>query len=174
MGLVGFGFLASLQMAKGVSAVAGDVAQDFPERSRSSDLRALIDSRSDLHNAIITSDTDYMLETLPYYIDNQTYLIRCHCFGNVVRFSRAGKLSTNLGEILEESRTLHKTKHVPIVILLKFRLDEIEPGKTYHYSYNWTFSASTDDIVEFKNSTKLLKSFAPTKTDESYDVYLLN
>jgi hypothetical protein len=174
VGLSGFVVIVGVQTLKGIRNVGLLLAHKEPVASRSSDLGRLIASRSDLSNATIIADPDYLVEALPYYVPNRTYLIRRHRFGNVVIFSRAGQLNTDLGEILEESRTLKKVTGAPVIILLAHKVDQLVPDRTYAESYNWTFKASADQIREFKNATKLLSQFGPTKTDETYDVYLLD
>ena len=115
-----------------------------------------------------------MVEALPYYVPNRTYLLRRHRFGNFVMFSRAGELNTNLGEILDASRILKEATGAPVIVLLLHKLDELVPDRSYPEGYNWTFKASADQIQEFKNKTKLLRQFGPAQTDESYDVYLFD
>jgi hypothetical protein len=174
VGLSGLVVLVAMQAYRGIKTVGLSLAGKELVVSRSSDLGQLISSRRDLSNAAIVAEPDYMVEALPYYVPNRTYLVRQHSFGNVVIFSRAGKLSADLGEVLEESRTLKKATGAPVIILLSHRLDQLVPDQFYAEGYNWTFKASADQIREFKNTTKLLSQFGPAKTDETYDVYLLD
>jgi len=53
------------------------------------------------------------------------------------------------------------------------RLDQITPDQPYKEGYNWTFVASAEQIRQFTEATKLLARFAPARTDESYDAYVL-
>jgi len=173
VGTVGFGALVAIQAANGLRYDILRIVQGVTPESRSADLARLIASRSDLAHATILADPDYLVEALPYYLANRTYLIRRHSFGNVVIFSRAGELTTTLGEILDDSRKLKQTTGAPVIILLMHRLDQITPDQPYKEGYNWTFVASAEQIRQFTEATKLLARFAPARTDESYDAYVL-
>jgi len=172
VGIVGFVALVAFQAITGLRHDILRIAHDSAPESRSADLARLVASRSDLANATILSDPDYLVETLPYYLPNRTYLMRRHRFGNVVIFSRSGELTTTLGEILDDSRKLKQTTGAPVVILLARRLDHITPDQPYREGYNWTFEASAEEIRQFTQATKLLANFGPAQT-ESYAVYLL-
>jgi hypothetical protein len=174
IGLSGLVVLVGIQDIKGMITVGRLLANKDLVRSRSYDLGLLLASRGDLSNATIIAAPDYMVEALPYYLPNRTYLLRRHRFGNFVMFSRAGELNTNLGEILDESRILKEVTGAPVIVLLSHKLDELVPDKSYAEGYNWTFKASAEQIQEFKNKTKLLSQFGRTQTDESYDVYLFD
>jgi hypothetical protein len=174
IGTFGFMVLIAQQTAKGIYLGFLRVAHLAPVESRSADLGKFILSRSDLANATIIADPDYLVEALPYYVSNPTYLIRKHSLGRFVIFSRTGELTTTLGEILDESRELKKTTNAPVIILLSHRLDQIIPDKIYHEGYNWSFKAGSEEIKEFIGATQRLAQFAPAVSDESYDVYLLD
>lgn len=172
-GLVGCVVLVELMAAIGIYQAVGRIARITPVESRSADLGRLITSREDLTHATILADPDYMVEALPYYIDNPLYLLRSHRIGRIVIFSRAGQLTATLGEILDAGRELRKASGRPVVILLAHRLDQIVPGQVYKEGYNWSFRASAEEIKNFTLSAKLLARFDPASTDETYDVYVL-
>jgi hypothetical protein len=169
-----FMFLVILgsQFATGLLDIHSALFGRFVE-SKSADLGRLISARDDLTNAVIVSEPEFMVEALPYYAPNRVYFIREHRFGNVVRFSRSGKLETNLGEILQTSRELQQATGSPIVIVMAHRLKRIIPNRIYKEGYNWTFSASDAQIRAFLSATILIAEFGRTKTNETYDVYLL-
>ena len=171
-GRVAFLLLLGVQSASGLNdirkALTGELVM-----SRSADLGRLIASSSDLSNAVIVGEPDFLAEPLPYYIPNRTYLVRERRFGNIVTFSKSGQIHVDLGEILRVSRELQQTTGEPIVILLSHRLDQITPGQIYLEGYNWTFRASAEQIREFLDATTMLRRFEPARSDESFDVYLL-
>ncbi|MBR1158838.1 hypothetical protein [Bradyrhizobium elkanii] len=173
IGRVSLLLVLAIQSAAGINdlrnAVTGVVA------SRSADLGRLIASRADLANAVILSEPEWLVEALPYYVKNRTYLARDHKFGSVVIFSRKGKLDSDLGETLRLARELRDTSRAPVIILLAYRLDEITPDRIYDEGKDWrTFHASAAQIRDFREATTMLRRFGPAKTDESFDVYLLN
>ena len=173
-GAIAFLVLSGFQSAHGLKDISVASLRQGPDNaSRSADLGRLIASRSDLSDAVIVGEPDYLVESLAYYIPNRTYLIREHRFGNIVRFSKSGQSDTDLGETLRVSRELQRRTESPVVILIHHRLDQITPGKTYDESYNWTFTASAEQIREFLDQTTMIRRFEPAVTDESFDVYLI-
>lgn len=173
IGRVSLLLVLAIQSTAGVNdlrnAATGVVA------SRSADLGRLIASRADLANAVILSEPEYLVEALPYYVKNRLYLARDHKFGSVVIFSRKGRMDSDLGETLRLARELRDTTGAPVIILLAYRLDEITPDRTYDEGKDWrTFRASAAQIHDFREATTMIRRFGPARTDESFDVYLLN
>ncbi|WP_050425710.1 hypothetical protein [Bradyrhizobium tropiciagri] len=173
VGRVSLLLVLAIQSAAGIndlrSAARGIVA------SRSADLGRLIASRPDLANAIILSEPEYLVEALPYYVKNPLYLARDRKLGSVVIFSRKGRMDSDLGETLRLARELRDTRGAPVIILLAYRLDEMVPDRIHDEGEDWrTFRASDAQVSDFRAATTLIRRFDPAKTDESFDVYLLN
>lgn len=173
IGRVSLLLMVAIQSAAGMNdlrnAATGVVA------SRSADLGRLIASRADLASAVILSEPEHLVEALPYYVSNRLYLARDRRFGSVVIFSRKGKMDSDLGETLRLARELRDTTGVPVIILLAYRLDEIMPDRIYDEGKDWrTFRASAAQIRDFREATTMVRRFGPARTDESFDVYLLN
>ncbi|UGY21766.1 hypothetical protein WDM22_14690 [Bradyrhizobium septentrionale] len=173
IGRVSLLLVLAIQSAAGINdlrnAATGVVA------SRSADLGRLIASRADLANAVILSEPEYLVEALPYYVKNRLYLARDHKFGSVVIFSRKGRMDSDLGETLRLAHELRNTIGAPVIILLAYRLDEITPDRIYDEGKDWrTFRASAAQIRDFRAATTMIRRFGPARTDESFDVYLLN
>ena len=120
------------------------------------------------------ADPDYLVEPLPYYIPNRTYLLREQRFGAIVRYTRNARLSLSLADILQTARQLQQSEHVPIVILLSQRLDRIAAPVSLHESYSWQLSLTPEEIFAFLSSTTLVKRFGSVAgSDETFDAYLL-
>ena len=151
-----------------------DTAAGGPPFSRVRDFSAFIGSRSDLRNAIIIAEPDFLLEALPYYIQNPTYLMREGRFGNVVKFTRKARLSIDLDDILATARALRAESGKPVLILLNERLDPSQPARIFHESYAWTLLTTPEQVHNFLTSTQFLERFAPAVSDESFDVYQLD
>lgn len=165
--------MVGLQVLLGLNKSAYAVGVGRVE-SRSADLALLIRSRPELAKATIVAEPEYLAEALPYYIDNPTYLTREHKFGTYVRFTKKGKLDTDLGETLKTSQDLHAQTGFPVVILMQHKLKKIVPDEVYREGYNWTFHASRQQIDDFLSATTLLAEFGPANYFETYDVYLLD
>jgi hypothetical protein len=141
--------------------------------SRSRDLGTVVRGRPDLKDAVILADPDYLVEALPYYLPNPTYLLREHRFGPTVLFTKDAQLKLSLAGILATARDLRDSRHQPVVILLAVHLDPLLPPHAYHESYVWELSTTPEQVRSFLDSTALLRHFGPTVSDETYDVYLL-
>jgi hypothetical protein len=165
--------LVALQLPNGFRAIA-DAALDRPPFSRSSEFAALVSRRADLQDAIVIADPDYLLEPLPYYIRNRTYLMREERFGRVVRFTKNARLSLNLDDILATAGKLRVESGKPVLILLAQRLDPARPTQLYNEGYNWELHTTPEQVRGFLASTQLIARFALAKTDESFDVYLFD
>jgi hypothetical protein len=157
----------------GVKGAIAGLAFGGPPLSRARDFSTFVSERSDLQDAIIIADPDFLLEALPYYIPNATYLIREGRFGHWVKFSKNARLSIDLDDILAAAKTLRMESGKPILILLRQKLD---PSKSqiYHEGYNWTLLTTPDQVSDFLTTTRHLVRFGPAMSDETFDVYLLD
>jgi hypothetical protein len=164
--------LVALQVPRGVLSVA-DAMLDHAPLSRSRDLAELVSHRAELQDAIIIADPDFIVESLPYYIPNRTYLMREQRFGNVVRFTQNARLSLSLDEVLATAVKLRTESGRPVLILLNQKLDPSDPARRYREGYDWEFLTTPEQVRGFLASTRLLARFGPAKEeDESFDVYL--
>jgi hypothetical protein len=168
-----FILLILLQVPTGIRQVAKSMRNGLP-MSRSRDLGALVASRSDLQQAVIIADPDYLVESLPYYMPNRTYLMREQRFGNVVRFTQKARLQLSLDDILANARSLQSETGKPVMILLTKRLDPSLPPQVYREGFNWDLVTTPSQIRTFQTSTRLIQSFPPASGDESYDVYIFD
>ncbi|MGO7423338.1 hypothetical protein ACCT09_26655, partial [Rhizobium ruizarguesonis] len=177
-GIVTFGrlcflILLALQVVSGIDKVHQAFIAEIP-LSRSKDLGAFIQSRPDLKDAVIMADPDYLVEALPYYVPNRTYLLREERFGAIVRYTRNARLSLSLADILQTAHRLQQSEHVPVVILLSQRLDQITAPVSLRESYVWRLSLTPEDISAFQSATSLVKRFGTVAgSDETFDVYVL-
>jgi hypothetical protein len=171
-GVAALTLLLSLQAMRGVSDIK-DLLHGAAPRSRSAEFAAFLKTRPDLKDAVLVADPDYLLEPLPYYLDNQTYLLRQQRYGRVVPFTMKARLNLGLDDILQAARTLHGSTGKPVVILLGYRLDSRAAVGVHPESYVWTLTVTQGGLRSFQDSTSLLRRFEPATTDESFDASLL-
>jgi hypothetical protein len=172
VGFVCFLVLLGVQATLGVADLAFAAMVGTPE-SRSRDFADLMSRRPELKDAILIGDPDYMLEPMHYYLPNPTYLVREQRYGDTVRFTRKAQLDLTLADILDKARAIRASTGRPVMILLAWRLGDMDPARVYRESYVWTFSAPGDQIERFRNATTLLAQFPKATSGESYDVYSL-
>jgi hypothetical protein len=171
----GLGMLTLVLAFQLAATVEDGVA--FVRRAPNSSVKALaelLEARS-LERATVMADPDQMVEALPYYSANPTYLARERRFGRVVPFSRAADLDLSLGELWRRASLIRACTGRPVVILLKSDLDV--PGRRNGVrtdeSYAWTFTATEDEIRAFEAGTERLARLRKATSDENYDVFLL-
>jgi hypothetical protein len=167
-----FVVLLAIQVPIGVTSVLA-ATRDGPPLSCSRDLGAFIHSRPDLKGAILIADPDFLLEALPYYVSNPTYLMREQRYGNVVVWTRQARLRLTLGDVLGTARRLQHETNKPVVILLGNPLDPLLPARVYHEAYTWEFSTTPEQELAFVGATQLIGSFPRARTNEHFDAYLL-
>jgi hypothetical protein len=143
--------------------------------SRSRDLGFLIARSSELQDAIVIADPDYLLEPLSYYVPNRTYFMRERRFGNIVVFTRKAILRLSLYDILTDARNLRTEFGKPVIILLKHRLDPSESAQVIREGYNWELSTTPEQVRTFQAATHFIERFGPVfNSDESFDVYVVD
>jgi hypothetical protein len=107
----------------------------------------------------VIGDPDYMLEPMHYYLPNPTYFVRERRYGEYVRFTRKARLELTLGDILDEARAIRATSSRPVVIVLAWRLGEMDPPRVYRESYVWTFSAPAIRSSDFGRRRRCWRNF---------------
>ena len=145
--------------------------------SASQDLARLVSSNQSLQNAIITSDRDYLLDALPYYLTNPLYFPRERKFGKYFVTTKPNPHDhISLQSILDEASILHRTYGRNIVILLGNHIDGKTPARILfegpYRTGDWTLAITPTQIQTFLRATKQIASFRRAITNEAYDVYL--
>ena len=126
-----------------------------------------------LRDAIVIAEPDYMVESLPYYINNPTYLTREMRYGNTVKFTRSARLDISLGDILNCAGELRTKTGRRVVILLAQDLTDSPNEQVVPVSYGWTFRFTSAQRATFLASTERIAQLRAAAGDENYDVYLL-
>jgi len=142
--------------------------------NRNNNVRSILAGHPELKQAVIVADPDFLLETLPYYVSNPTYLMREQRYGNVVHFTRKAQLELSLGDVLTNARRLRQATGSPVVILLSHKIDPSLAPRVYREGYNWTFTITLEQALAFQLSTRFLKHRAPAETTEEYYAYVMD
>lgn len=141
----------------------------IPE-SRVADVAAMLE-RPDLRGAIIMGDPDTMLESLPYYADNPTWLLREQRFGRVARLVSNSRSQLTLDHVLADAARLHQRTGRPIVYLSHLNLDRVKRGRA-RYMFHNVLIVTPDSVARFQGATRQIAKLRPAGTDEHYDVYV--
>jgi hypothetical protein len=143
------------------------------EMSSSKSFGEFLKGHSVYQNAILLPEPDYLIESLPYYADNDIYLARERRFGNTVSWTTQSAPQLSLGELLSTALDLQDRYHRPVLIVLgHLNADFSTPGKI-EYSYNKIFTWGMEDAKQFLESTELIADFNGAYTDENYKIYSL-
>jgi hypothetical protein len=171
-----FVLLMLLQLPYGVHKIIGIVtAPAAALDNRNHNVGSILAGHPDLKQAVVIADPDYLLETLPYYVSNPTYLMREQRYGRVVYFTRKAKLELNLGDVLANAQRLRKETGGPVVILLQQEIDPALPAQVYREGDYWKFIITPEQARAFQLSTRFLKRLsAPAESDEGYYAYVMD
>ena len=172
-GYLCFILLLSFQAAFGLSVIKPILFNTLPE-SRTRDLAALISSNPYLHDATVIGDPDFLVEALPYYLPNPTYLMHEQRYGRIVIFTSHATLKLSLSDILANANAIHARTGKPVIILLKDRLDTVTGPQRLKEGYDWILTTTPEEVQTFKSQTRLLSHFGPvTERDETFDAYVI-
>jgi hypothetical protein len=141
--------------------------------SRALDFANFVSSKPELRDAVVLASPDHNVETLHYYMDNPTYLVREHRYGKTRVITKKAILDLHLDDILAAAHDVHRQSGKPVIILLQWRLDPNADVRVYREGYALFLTATKREVQRFLDSTTLVRSFPPALTDESYDAYVL-
>jgi hypothetical protein len=175
MGTALFVLLLFLQLRYSYQKISGIATDPLAAlENRNNNMKSILAGYPDLQQAVIIADPDFLLETLPYYVSNPTYLVREQRYGIAVHFTRKAQLDLSLGDVLSNGQRLRQETGRPVVILLEHAVDPSLAAQTYKEGYDWTFTVTPEQARDFQMSTHLLKYRPPSETSEEYYVYAMD
>ncbi len=142
--------------------------------NRNDNIGSILAGHPELHEAVVIADPDFLLETLPYYVSNPTYLMREQRYGNVVHFTRKAQLDLSLGDVLTNARRLREETGRPVVILLSHQIDPSLPTQVSEEGYDWKFTITPEQARAFQLSTHFIARRPPAETTEEYDAFVMD
>lgn len=169
-GQVAFALLLAVQVVISAGLV-GETVQG--RRYGSAEGFAALLRREHLGRAVVIANPDVLLESLSFYATNPTWLVRERRWGRTVAFTKAAVRDISVAEILATAQRLNAATRRPVVIALQLQLDPAAPPQRWEQGYLGTLTTTPAQVRAFLAATRRLARFAPTQTDESYDVYLL-
>ncbi len=170
-----FVFVILLQLPSSARKIFGVMsAPTTALENRKNNIRSILAGHPELHEAVVIADPDFLLETLPYYVSNPTYLMREQRYGNVGHFTRKAKLELSLGDVLTDARRLRQETGRPVVILLSHQIDPSLPAQVYEEGYDWEFIITPEQARDFRASTRFITHRPPAETSEEFDVFAMD
>jgi hypothetical protein len=144
------------------------------ELSSSKALGAFINGSGIYRDAIIVPEPDYLVESLPYYANNEIYLPREQRFGKTVSFTTDANDHISLSDLLATAYKIKKKYDRPVLIVFgHWNLDKRKVNKK-RFSFNSIFSWNAKDLSELSRTTKLVGKFKSARSDENYMVYAID
>jgi hypothetical protein len=117
------------------------------------------------------ADPDFMLEPLPYYVENRLWFVREASFDHFLHDTRTDRREISLDTVLSDADRLHRQTGKPVVVLWHLPLQEFRvEGRRSLYSD--TTLLTPESVRRFRASTRLVARLRPAITDEEYDVYV--
>ncbi len=167
MGLYAVMLILVIQVANAERVVWTDINLEW---SSSKAFGEFLNGSAAYRDAIIVPEPDFLLESLPYYANNRIYFPREHRFGTTVSFTTDADPRLSLGQLLSIARGIKTRYRQPVLIVLGHWNDMHKSGEN-KYSYNKVFSWTTNDSVNFNESTALIREYKSAYGDENYRVY---
>lgn len=164
-----FTFILIIHVCMAYPVIKDDILRPY---SSSKALAAFIKKDPLLKEAIIMAEPDSMLLSLPYYLDNPTYLYRENRFRKTRTYTTDSILASSMETILSSAELLQKEYDKEIIILLG---EKIKPEGPYsiELSFQRTFQYSKESLQAFFDATEKIAGFHNALTNENCDVYLL-
>lgn len=142
--------------------------------SSSKALAGVIKATPRLSNAILMSEPDYMMEPLPYYVQNPVYMPRQREYHYRVYFDNGGlrQRDLSLGNLLGIADSIGCSTRRPILLsiaspgFLTKSSGEV-PGVFHGSLFRW----SAEDKARLTATARLLGDFEGATTDENYQVF---
>lgn len=171
IGNIALTIIIILNVYLGLSLVYDDVNHI---RSSSKQLGEYLNDSTLYKNAIIVAEPDYLIESLPFYANNQIFFPRENRFGQTVKWTSDSKMILSISDLLHTAQEIQSKNNEPVLIILgHFEIYQTTTGNK-EFSYNKTFTWDGQSLATFLSSTKLVTVFDDAYTDENYLVFALN
>ncbi|MEO5903460.1 MAG: hypothetical protein ABIQ55_05545 [Gemmatimonadaceae bacterium] len=144
--------------------------------SSSKAFAGLILSTPYLRDAILMSEPDYLMEPLPYYVQNPIYMPRQHEYDYRVYFDLGSRHSPDLtlGALINAADSVGCTERKPVLLAVGYpnflsKSAGDVPGAFHAAHFVW----SPEEHARLTARARLLRSFDGATTDENYEVFEL-
>lgn len=159
--------LLLLEIFIAVGPVKRDILYNY---SSSRDLGAMVREDPALHDAILIGEPDYMLEAIPYYVDNPVYIVREQRFGRTIRFTSDNVSTLTLADLLQAALRIKAEHRRPVLLVIGHELDPSGPYQV-QFSYGKSFTYDPASLTRFTQATRKVHEFRHAISDETYAVY---
>ncbi len=119
-------------------------------------------------DAVIISEPDYNVESLPYYLDNPIYFPRENKFGKYSSFTKRNRDSISLNNIVQFRDIIQKVKPTRVLLIIK-DFDTTNKDKVHNF-HVYVPKKMSYTISDLRRMYKI-KDFQSSTGDENYTLY---
>ena len=164
----GLGGILAAHFFMGGQAIWAEVKQ---EQSAVKRLAEYINQSSP--DAILMPEPPHLIEAIPYYLDNEIYLIREKRYAKRAHFTLHAMFDLSLDELFEQAKMLEvKRGKKVLIVLAHLDLDRRE-NRQIEYPYRKKFSWTNQSLEKFLHLTEKVGSFKGSIRGENFEVYSL-
>ncbi|WEQ55538.1 hypothetical protein LV564_15925 [Komagataeibacter nataicola] len=183
-GLYSLYFLLSVQVFQ---AVLMEYHEIRIPNSRAREFSKVINAHEDLKDSTIISSVDYIIESMPYYINNRFYFMTQRKFDRVVIYNTHAYMNYSLQDIMDEADRISICTHKPSIIIIANDWDKMMDGspvnlmdreqvenyRKYTYKY-WKFTFSEVQKQTLKARSTEIARYPNGLLEEGFIAYKLN
>ena len=143
--------------------------------SQSRSLAQAIEADPRLSNAILMSEPDPLMESMPYYAANPVYFPRQREFDFRAYFDRGERRQQvmTLGELVAVADSVGCATRRPVLISMGYRSFHFAEQGRMRGPYGVVFTWNAPERIEFARRTRPLRWFPGATSDENYRTYEL-
>ena len=142
------------------------------QQSSSRRFGEFIRDNSRYRDAILVGEPDYLLESMPYYVDNRIYMTRQGEFARRVYFGETRRRKDlTLSQLRETALTLSCQYKVPVLLAIGAREFPDRRESTAPVSYRATFTWTAAEKARLRAEFPRVAWFGRANTDEVYQVF---
>jgi hypothetical protein len=164
---------AALLLHNGISRIYSEMTS---ETSKSRVIGNLLRTAPGLRDAVVLAEPEQIAEAIPYYANNDIFLVREDRFGKFATWSsHSSKLDLTLRDLLNTARALKEKTDRPVLILLGYQITSFKPkdGRQVNSAPSlWRFSYDQNEVKAFLAATQKIP-LGPPASLENFDAYLL-
>ena len=165
---VGLGGILAVHLFLGGQAIWAEVKQ---EQSSVKRLAEYINQSSP--DAILMPEPGYVLEAIPYYSNNEIYLIREMKYAKRAQPSIHANFDLSLDELLEQAQILEAKREKKVLIVLAHLDLASRETRQIEFPYGKKFSWTNQSLEKFLLLTEKVKDFKGANGIENFEVYRL-
>ncbi|MDB3946233.1 hypothetical protein N9444_10130 [Gammaproteobacteria bacterium] len=165
---VGLGGILALHFFLGGQAIWAEVEQ---EQSSVKKLAEYINQSSP--DAILMPEPGYSIEAIPYYSNNEIYLIREMRYAKRAQFTLHANFDLRLDELLEQAQILEAKREKKVLIVLAHLDLASREKRQIVFPYGKKFSWTNQSLEKFLRLTEKVGDFRGAKYGENFEVYRL-